>query len=197
MLNKPLQIGITGGIGSGKSTVCQIFEVLGVPVYYSDDRANFLVQNDLGLRAEIINAFGEESFVNGIYNRSYIADLVFNNPDHLNKLNSIVHPIVALDYEKWVSDHPNTPYVLKEAALLLDENNRKGLDRIFVVTAPEELRIERVLSRDHHRTKEQIKAIISAQRSEKSMIALSDGVLDNSETLPLIFQVLKLHQSLL
>ncbi len=196
MSNKPALIGITGGIGSGKSLVCQIFEVLGVPVYYADDRAKVLVQENGALKKNIIHFFGAESFTDGQYNKAYMAGLVFDSPERLAQLNQLIHPAVALDFEDWVQKQAGQPYVVKEAALLLDADNRRGLDQIFVVTAPEEVRIQRVRLRDEKRSVAQIQAIIARQMPQEEMIRQANGSIDNSGYVLLIPQILLLHQSL-
>lgn len=197
MANKPARIGITGGIGSGKSLVCQIFEVLGVPVYYADDRAKELVQEHEGLQKKIMERFGPESFIDGRYNKSYMAGLVFNAPERLAELNALIHPVVGADFEDWVRKQGNQyPYLVKEAALLLDGDNRRGLDQIFVVTAPEALRIERVRLRDQQRSETQIRSIIARQMPQEAMISQSDGCIDNGGHILLIPQIVLIHQSL-
>jgi dephospho-CoA kinase len=195
MPNKPLLIGITGGIGSGKSTVCHIFEVLGVPVYYADERAKAIIQENLSVQKQLIEEFGKECFLNGVYNKAYISSIVFQFPNKLTQLNNIIHPAVALDFEAWVTKHANRhPYLVKEAALLLDSSQKGLLDKIFVATAPLELRIKRVLARDPHRTERDIKDVIARQMPEQEMVKLADGVIDNSGLVLLIPQVITLDQ---
>ena len=196
MSNKQVKIGITGGIGSGKSIVCRIFEVIGAPVYYADDRAKQLITESSVIRTQITDSFGESSFVHGEYNRPYIASLVFSNPEKLALLNSILHPAVAKDFKDWILKNTYAPYIVKEAALIFDGPNSTGLDRVYVVTAPEKVRIERVRSRDQQRSIHQIEAIISHQMLEEEMIKLSTGLIDNSGVHMLIPQILSIHQSL-
>jgi dephospho-CoA kinase len=197
MSNKPTLIGITGGIGSGKSLVCHIFEILGIPVYYADDRAKTLVHEDAALKQAIIQAFGAESFTGDQYNKAFMASMVFSEPEKLQQLNRLIHPAVARDFEHWVHVQGNdAPYLAKEAALLLEGNNRQGLDQIFVVVASESLRISRVLERDPQRTAVQIKAIMALQLSQDEMRSQADGVIDNEGMCLLIPQVLSIHQSL-
>ena len=196
MSNKQVKIGITGGIGSGKSIVCRIFEVIGAPVYYADDRAKQLITESSVIRTQITDFFGESSFVHGEYNRPYIASLVFSNPEKLALLNSILHPAVAKDFKDWILKNTYAPYIVKEAALIFDGPNSTGLDRVYVVTAPEKVRIERVRSRDQQRSIHQIEAIISHQMLEEEMIKLSTGLIDNSGVHMLIPQILSIHQSL-
>jgi dephospho-CoA kinase len=193
-VNSPLQIGITGGIGSGKSLVCKIFHCLGVPVYDADSRAKSLMTTDGILISQIKKEFGDLSFDgDGNLNRRYISEVVFADPVKLNILNGLVHPRVGLDYAKWVEEHKGQRYVLKEAALLFEASSHKLLDQIIVVHAPEALRIARVLSRDKHRTEKQIKEIIKNQMPEEDKLSRADAVIFNDEQKLVIPQVLELH----
>lgn len=188
-----MQIGITGGIGSGKSLVCKIFHVLGVPVYDADSRAKAIMTTDGILIDQIKKEFGSLSFRNdGSLNREYLSS-VFNDPEKLKKLNSLVHPRVAQGYIHWVN-HQSYPYVIKEAALLFEAGSNRNLNYVIVVAAPEELRIKRVLERDTHRTQEQVRAIIENQMDEGEKVKLADFVINNDEGELLIPQVLQLHQ---
>jgi dephospho-CoA kinase len=197
-LNKPLQIGITGGIGSGKSLVCRIFAQLGAPVYDADSHAKNLMTTDGILISGIKKEFGDLSYYpDGALNRKYLADHVFRDAKKLALLNSMVHPRVGEDYEKWVQQHNTHPYVIKEAALLFEAESGKTLDKIIVVYAPEALRIKRVLSRDAHRTVEQIKEIVGKQMPEDEKLKRADHIIVNDETQMIIPQVLKLHQQFL
>ena len=197
MSNQPLQVGITGGIGSGKSVVCKIFNTLGVNSYDADSQAKWLMANDGVLKAQLTEFFGAEVYQNGKLNREFLAAVVFEDKDKLTKLNSLVHPRVAEDYRSWVQDNKEQPYLLKEAALLFESGSYKQLDKIIVVTAPEEIRIERVLARDTHRTKENVENIIKNQLPETEKAARADFVIKNDETRLLIEQVLEIHQCLL
>ncbi|RAW03301.1 dephospho-CoA kinase [Pseudochryseolinea flava] len=193
----PLQIGITGGIGSGKSLVCKIFRVLGVPTYDADSRAKDLMTTDGILVSAIKKEFGELSYdQHGALNRQYLADRVFNRKEELAKLNSLVHPRVGIDYTRW-SEAQKFPYVLKEAALLFESSAYKSLDKIIVVSAPNEIRMARVLGRDKHRTAEQIASIMRNQMPEDDKLARADFVITNDETHPVIPQVLDLHRRFL
>jgi dephospho-CoA kinase len=190
----PLQIGITGGIGSGKSLVCKIFALLGVPVYDADSHAKELMTTDGILISQIKKEFGDLSYKpDGSLNRAYLGDHVFLNEEKLVKLNDLVHPQVALDYEKWRSGHLNKPYVLKEAALLFETGSYRMLDKIIVVSAPENLRLKRVLNRDVHRTVEQFKGIVEKQMPEDEKLKHADYIIVNDDTALVIPQVLKLH----
>lgn len=194
-----MQVGVTGGIGSGKSMVCRIFTILGIPVYNADDRAKDLMLENSGLRQSIIQAFGTDSYSEkGELNRKYLANLVFQDQSNLNKINDLVHPVVGEDYKHWVNMNVQThPYIIKEAALLFESGSYRELDVITVVTAPEELRINRVLARDSHRDRNQVLSIISKQLPEEELVEKSDYVLVNDERQPLIQQVLDLHQKLI
>lgn len=194
-MTKPLQIGITGGIGSGKSLVCKIFSILGVPVYDADSRAKILMTTDGILIDQIKKEFGTLSYhENGELNRGYLSANVFVDVEKLKLLNSLVHPRVGVDYENWVSTHHNAPYVIKEAALLFESGSYKSLDEIILVTAPDEMRIKRVLARDKHRTEEDIKHIMNNQLSETEKKSRADHFIQNDEQQLLVPQVLNLHE---
>jgi dephospho-CoA kinase len=193
-VNKPLQIGITGGIGSGKSLVCKIFGHLGVPVYDADSHAKELMTTDGILISGIKKEFSDLSYhADGSLNRVYLANNVFHDPEKLARLNQLVHPRVGADYEKWVRQNEGRAYVIKEAALLFEAASHQTLDEIIVVSAPEALRIKRVLARDAHRTVEQIKAIVEKQMPEDEKLKRADHVIVNDETELIVPQVLKLH----
>jgi dephospho-CoA kinase len=192
---KPLEIGITGGIGSGKSLICKIFQKLGVPVYDADSHAKELMTTDGILISAIKKEFGDLSYhPDGVLNRSYLANHVFNDQVKLDLLNSLVHPRVRFDYDKWVEAHNEHRYVLKEAALLYEAGSDKALHKIIVVSAPEELRIKRVMNRDPHRTVEQIKGIVEKQMPEAEKLKRADHIIVNDEQRLILPQVLKLHE---
>ncbi|GAB3906232.1 dephospho-CoA kinase [Larkinella knui] len=196
---RPLLIGVTGGIGSGKSTVCRIFEALGIPVYYADERAKWLVDHDAILKSDITRLLGPEAYdIAGRYARSWVAAQVFGNPELLLQLNALIHPRVYADTDLWARDYTGKPYVIKEAALLRaagEGGNR--LDKLIVVQSPLELRIHRVHKRDPQRTEQEIKNIISRQLSDEERIEMADYVIYNNETQLLIPQVLRLHETFL
>lgn len=193
-MNKPLQVGITGGIGSGKSLICKIFASLGVPVYDADSRAKKLMTTDGILVEEIKKEFGNLSFnADGGLNKEHLRK-AFEQPTQLEKLNKLVHPRVGLDYSRWLGQQMNSKYVIKEAALMIESGSSKSLDILIVVKAPVSLRIERVLARDPHRTKQDILNIISNQMNEEDMIGQADYVIANDGTQLLIPQVLELHE---
>ena len=186
------KIGITGGIGSGKSIVCRLFSLLGIPVYEADERAKWLTQHDPVLRADIIRLLGPQAYDQlGNYNRAYVATQVFSNPDRLAALNALVHPRVFADTDRWVQQQ-SAPYVLKEAALMKAAGNHNDLDAVVVVTAPLPLRIQRIRQRDPQRSESEIQAIIDRQISDEARLQLADYVVENDETSLLIPQILQL-----
>ncbi len=191
----PLQVGITGGIGSGKSLVCKIFAVLGMPVYDADYRAKNLMTTDGILIDQIKKEFGSLSYnEQGGLNREHLSATVFNQPAKLEKLNSFVHPRVEVDYNQWVTDHITYRYVLKEAALLFEAGTYRKLDQIILVTAPQKIRIDRVLIRDKHRDREDIEKIIENQLPESEKEMKADFIIRNDESELIVPQVLKLHE---
>lgn len=189
-----LQIGVTGGIGSGKSTVCKIFQSLGVPVYDADRRAKKLMLENVQLVDAIKSEFGNDSYLaSGAINRDYLAKVAFADPEKVKKLNALVHPVVADDYSKWVSDQ-TANYVVKEAALLIESASYLQLDKLIVVTAPTQLRIARIKSRDSFRSQQEIEAIIANQLSDEERESKADFIIKNDESELLIEQVLELDR---
>lgn len=188
------KVGITGNIGSGKTTISKVFELLGVPVFYADDQAKDVMIRDAELIAGIRAAFGNESyFDDGSLNRKHIAGIVFNNADELTKLNALVHPATFRAFDNWLTLQSAVPYVIKEAALLFESDSYKMCDRSLMVTAPLELRLQRVLSRDHI-TREEALNRNNKQFSEEKKLSLANDVICNDETQLVIPQVLALHQ---
>lgn len=190
-----LKIGITGSIGAGKSTVAGIFKVLGVPVFDADAIAKSILNSDPALREQIIATFGSETYKNGLLDRKYLATLVFNNPDQLAKLNALVHPATIKAADTWAKhwEKQGSPYIVKEAALLFEAGTNVGLDFIIGVTAPEDLRITRVMARDHV-TREEVLKRMQHQLDDTKKMERCDIVIDNNEKALLIPQVLTLHQ---
>ncbi|MFC6222274.1 dephospho-CoA kinase [Hymenobacter artigasi] len=191
-----LRIGITGGIGSGKSIVSRLFHALGVPIYDADTRARWVMENDAELRQQLIAAFGPATYdAAGRLNRPVLAGTVFNNPALLAQLNGLVHPHVGTDFEHWAVAQARAghAYVLKEAALLFEAGSYKQLDRVITVFAPLAVRAARVLRRDPHRSAADVQAIMAKQLSEEEKMARADYVLTNDDVLPLLPQVLALH----
>jgi len=192
-----LKIGITGNIGSGKTTVSKIFEILGIPVFYADDAAKKVMVSDRELISEIKAAFGAISyFDDGTLNRKHIAGVVFNNDEQLARLNAIVHPAVFRAFDAWVKTIDDVPYVLKEAALLYESASFKMCDCSIMVQAPLETRIERVMKRDGL-TREEIKKREVYQFSEEKKTELADFVIKNDGSELVIPQVLALHEKIL
>ena len=187
-----LRIGLTGGIGSGKSTVAKIFEVLGIPVYYADDAARVLMNTNEALKSNIKKFFGEESYSDNKVNRKYLASQIFTDADKLELLNSLVHPVTIVDAETWML-RQTTPYVVKEAALLFEAGSAENLDYIIGVSAPRSLRIKRVMERDKI-TSEEVMKRIKRQVDDDIKMKLCDFVIQNDEHHAVIPQVLALHE---
>ena len=193
-----LKIGITGGIGSGKTTVCQIFEKLGVPVYYADRRAKELMEEDKQLMTAISSEFGEAVYTDGILNKKLLAEMVFNDEEKLLKLNSLVHPAVMGDSLSWneILARKGYSYTLRESALLIETGVYRLLDKIIVVSAPEEDRIKRVMERDAT-TAEQVLARIKAQMLDEQKVKYADYIIINDTIMDLVPQVTKIHIDLM
>jgi len=192
-----LKIGITGNIGGGKTTVSKVFEVLGIPVFYADDAAKQVMVSDPVLIAALKKTFGPEAyFADGTLNRKHIASIVFNDEKELVKLNSLVHPAVFRVFDTWVTQIKHAPYVAKEAALLFESSSYKMCDYTIMVTAPLELRIQRVMQRDGL-TRAEVESRNARQFSEERKTELADYVIRNDDTELVIPQVLELHQQFL
>jgi dephospho-CoA kinase len=190
-----LKIGITGGIGSGKSLVTRIFSILGAPVYDADSRAKWLMENDSVLKKALIDLLGEEAYLeNGRLNRALLASKIFSDPTLTQKVNALVHPSVKNDSQTWAEEHSHAPYLVKEAALMFESGNASQMDFMVMVYAPENLRVERVLMRDAHRSMDDIKAIIARQMKEEEKMKLADTVVKNDNKHLLLPQILNLHQ---
>ena len=194
------KVGITGGIGSGKSVVGRLFQVLGVPLYDSDARAKWVMTHDSTLRADLQGTFGPETFTTeGDLNRPYLARVAFHDPTQLARLNALVHPTVGRDFVQWATAQQQAghAYVLKEAALLFESGAYQQLDCILTVFAPLAIREARVLRRDSHRTPEDVAAIMGKQLSEEEKMQCAHYVIYNDNQQPLLPQVLRLHNELL
>jgi dephospho-CoA kinase len=187
-----LKIGLTGGIGSGKTIVAHLFEIIGIPVYYADNRTKLLMNTKPELREAIIKNFGERSYINNELNRSYLASVVFNDRQKLDLLNSITHPATINDAEEWMH-RQHTPYAVKEAALLFESGAAEKLDYIIGVYAPQHIRVKRVMARDNLTTEEVMKRI-SKQLDEEMKMKLCDFVVTNNEQVQVIPQVLELDK---
>ncbi len=185
--SKPIQIGITGGIGSGKSTVAQLFEEMEFPVYYADSEAKELMNMDSDIKEAIIKLFGEEAYKEGQLNRAFIASKVFGDETKLVQLNAIVHPKVAKDFEEWVKKQ-SSKFVIKEAAILVETGGYKELDELFVVAADENLRIQRIMKRDSV-AKDLVESRIKNQISDAERNQYATWIFKNNEGDDLKLQV--------
>jgi dephospho-CoA kinase len=190
------RIGLTGGIGSGKTTVARIFKLLDIPVYNSDEQARILTDSDPDIKTAILNQFGAEVFSpDGKLNRAALANIVFNNPDALQLLNAIIHPAVAHDFEKWCSKQ-NAAFIIKEAAIIFEHQLEKHLDEVIVVEAPDELRIQRVMKRNTI-TEAEVRARMQQQFPQENLVRMADWVIHNDEKQLLIPQVLHIYSQIL
>ncbi len=173
-----IKVGLTGGIGSGKTYIAEYFVKLGVPVYNSDTRGKILMDNDSTIKKQLISAFGEQTFTNNGLNRTYLAEIVFNDKKKLTTINNIVHPAVRSDFENWCKTKSNYSYIIQEAAILIESEAYKNLDYLIVVTAPKEIRIERVMQRDKLSNKE-VENRIANQLSDSERIKHADFIINN------------------
>jgi dephospho-CoA kinase len=187
-----LRVGITGGIGSGKSTVCRIFRVLGVPVFHADAEARRLYEEDPTVRAAMIAEFGESLYASGVLDKRMLALLIFRNEQARRKVNSIVHPLVRQRFDRWCGERAAHAYVVMEAAILVETGGHGAVDALVVVTAPENVRLARVLQRDGA-TEEEVRARMAAQGTDVERLALADAVIVNDDRALVIPQVLELH----
>ena len=190
-----IRIGLTGGIGSGKSTVAKVFEVLGIPVYYADDAAKKLMNEDEELKEKIKKEFGKSIYKEEKLDRKKLADIVFTSPEKLNLLNALVHPATLKDAEKWMQEQ-TSHYCIKEAALIFESGAHEHLDYVIGVTAPAPLRILRTMQRDGV-TKEEVFARMDKQMDDIIKMKLCDFVIQNDEQEMILPQVLALHEKLL
>ncbi len=190
-----LKVGLTGGIGAGKSTVAHIFEVLGIPVYHADQEAKRLMQTNPSLIEKIKIAFSEKAYAEGILDRKFLSSLVFNDNQKLEMLNSIVHPFTIQDGKEWM-EKQNSPYAIKEAALIFESGSQGEFDTIIGVFAPPAMRIHRTIQRDHVE-REKVLNRMEKQLDENIKMKLCDHVLINNEQTLLIPQVIALHYKLL
>lgn len=190
-----LKIGLTGGIGSGKSTVAKVFETLGIPVYYADEEAKRIMNEDELLRQQIIQHFGPDTYPAGKLDRKYLANIVFNDREQLELLNTLVHPATIRDSERWMQQQ-HAPYAIKEAALIFESGSGANLDYVIGVAAPDALRIHRTMQRDNV-TRDEVIARMRKQIKQLIKMRLCDFVILNDEQKAIIPQVLELHEKLL
>tara|TARA_R110000868_G_scaffold392596_1_gene663267 strand:+ start:1812 stop:2396 length:585 start_codon:yes stop_codon:yes gene_type:complete len=188
-------IGLTGGMGSGKSTVAAMFQELGVPVYDSDKRAKFLMNTSNIINKQLVELLGKEAYVKGKLNRPYIAEKVFNDSELLAKLNNIVHPVVRQDFIDWTKNQESC-YVIQETALLFENKSQELYDDVILVIAPKEVRIERVLGRDNS-TREQVEARMNNQLDDEIKLELANFIIENTDLERTREKVLQVHASIL
>ena len=193
------KVGITGGIGSGKTTICQIFESLDIPIYYADIQAKRIMSSHASVKQQIKAVLGEEAYhANGKLNRKFIASKIFSDKSLLLAINQIVHPAVQTDADRWtqqIRTDFNPPYIIREAALLVENGSYKSLDAIIVVTCPENIRIKRVMKRDRLSSEEVTKKIKS-QMAESEKVKVADFVIVNDGIKPIIPQVWEIHKKI-
>ncbi len=189
------KVGLTGGIGSGKSTVARIFEVLGIPVFRADDEAKRILNEDPAARAAVSGAFGPLMYVNGEVDRRALASVVFNDPVALQKLNGLVHPLVRARFRAWTLDR-KSPYVVMEAAILAESGGAQAMDHLVVVNAPEDVRIQRVMLRDNA-SEAEVKARMRSQTDDAHRNAVADTIIVNDGHRLVIPQVVQVHARLL
>ncbi|MBL7810850.1 MAG: dephospho-CoA kinase [Bacteroidetes bacterium] len=187
-----MRIGITGGIGSGKTTVCNLFASLGVPVYHADTEARKLYTENPQLKSELIAAFGAEVYTLDEINKQKLRSLVFGNPESGKKLNAIVHPYVFSHYEEWCKQHNAYVYTLKEAAILFESGSYRHLHAVIGVSAPQELRIARTMQRDGLNREDVLKRI-DAQMPQEELLARCQYIIVNDGLQELNKQVQELH----
>ncbi len=187
-----LSVGVTGGIGSGKSVICMIFRHLGVPVYDADARAKELMGTDPGLQEKLRTTFGEEVLPGGQLDRQKLAVIVFNDEEQLQQLNAIVHPAVREDFGQW-AEQQQAPYLIEEAAILIETGGHEHLDRLILVTAPEALRIQRVRERDGI-SQEAVRQRMQRQWPDEKKLPYADEVIRNDEQTPVLPEVLRIHE---
>ena len=193
-MKTPFNVGITGGIGSGKSTVCDILQAMNYPVYNSDQRAKDLMESDPQIRQSLIDAFGEKVFDNGILNRPHLAKIIFNDPIKRDQINAIIHPAVRADFQNW-SKQQTTAIVFQESALLFETGGYQLLDFNVLVVAPIEDRIQRVLKRDQTDL-EAIQLRMNNQLADEEKIPLADFIIENGQHSVVLPQILLLLEKL-
>lgn len=184
-------------MGAGKTLVAHVFESLSIPVFYADAEANKLSETNPNVIAGIKKLFGDEAYVNGVYNRKHVAGLIFSNPTLLEQLNAIIHPATFEQFDNWLKNHVNAPYVMKEAAILFESGADRYVDKIIFVSAPENIRIERVRKRNPAWSGIDIKRRMQSQEPEESKMLRSNYVIKNDGSTFLLPQILVIHQDLL
>ena len=188
-------VGLTGGIGSGKTTVAEMFNKLGVPIYIADLEAKKIMNSSKNIKRKLKTLFGEKAYINDELNKPYLSDQIFNNKDLLLKMNAIVHPKVGTHFKKWISKQ-NAPYIIKEVAILFENGSYLQCDFVITVTASKEDKIQRVIQRDNS-SAEKVKAIMNNQWNDEERIKLSHFVIVNNDLLDTKRQVEKTHEEIL
>ncbi len=192
--DRVLQIGVTGGIGTGKTFVCSLFAAKGIPVFDADSRAKLIYTEDLSLKESILEKFSKQAYKpDGSFDKEWMASQVFGNDDALKQLNDLVHPAVFNDYKSWVKKNLNASYLVKEAALMFESNSHLMMHKIIAVTAPLELRMERIMKRDPNRSREQILTIIHKQLPEDAKCQMADFCIDNNGQTNIKAEIDRLH----
>ncbi len=191
-----LKVGLTGGIGSGKTTVASVFNKLGIPIFYADLEARKLMEHSHDLIHSIKSFFGEEAYIGKVLNRKFLSGIVFSDPTKLKKLNQITHPAVHQQFEKWSAEHKDAPYLIEEAALLFESGAAKYFDYIVLIIAPLEIRIDRVVRRDGIKH-EEVRSRIASQMSDEERIPLSDFLIFNDEQSMVVNQVMAFHEKII
>jgi dephospho-CoA kinase len=188
-----LIVGLTGGIGSGKSEVARLFKILGAATYAADETSKFLLDHNSALKNKLIDAFGNQVYQNSKLNRKFFASLIFQNNNSIALANSIIHPFVFKDFENWIQNQPNCKYIVMEAAILFESRANDHLNKIITVYSPAEVRISRVMKRDNC-NREDVLRRMHHQIPDEEKIKLSDFVIYNDEQHMVIPQVLELHR---
>ena len=192
-----IKVGLTGGIGSGKTTIAHFFEILGIPIYYSDSKAKALMMRNLSLKKQLTDVLGRTAYLEtGELNRKYISDLIFNNQSLLEQINAIIHPFVEEDFEEFCSLHKDKSYVIKESAILIETKLYTQLDKIILVISESTQRVQRVMDRDAL-SQESVLQKISKQFTDQEKRKFSDYIIENNNNKLLIPQLLSIHNQLL
>ena len=191
-----ITVGITGNLGSGKSTVCRVFSMLGIPVFNSDEQARIIMNTDPHVRQKLTKLFGDDVYMNNQLNRKLISDIIFNNKNSLKKINSVVHPAVRNTFNQWRTSHRNFPYIINEAAILVESGGNKDVDKLILVTAPEKLRIERVIKRDK-RSVNEIKNITNNQLPDDKKVSFADFIIENNDKKLILPTIIEIHNKLI
>lgn len=188
------KIGITGGIGSGKTYITKVFSALGVPVYSADEQAKKIVDADFLIREKITALLGADAYTNQKYNRKYVTEKVFNDKPLLQKLNQIIHPAVQADYENWLKKHADFSYTVKESALIFENAVENQFDAVILITADRDTKINRITNRDPHRSKEAIQSILNNQLPDEDKIKKADFIIHNNSSDLVLPQVIDIHR---